>query len=284
MRKDEHQDPLSPWIQKIINTMKGKLEQPPPTGSSEGALRSAAGGIDAMAERLAEIERCAASVEDSPVASPFSEAALVRHVRDRLSYLAELLRFLDVEREAPVPTVGPSSSSWAVGLTDLDERWRWNAEVQAFLTSLTPPGPAGETADGLAAAARVTLFCEVLADLAACLAILANVVTGSISLAIQGIAKNLRAPLIATGTELSLAAAKEFTGGKLRAEVTGQQCAEQILRFDPIGSTELKVTAFLLRLTGVVTCLIAGIRPVERCPCYPDGLSDVGGAAIGASA
>lgn len=125
-------------------------------------------------------------------------------------------------------------------------------------------------------------FCKALAHLASGLVILANVVTGPISLAIQQVAKQLQAPLVATGVELALAAAKELAGGELKAEVTGQLSAEAILSFVPSGSHELKATAFLLRLTGVVACIAAGVRPITQCPCCPDGLSDTGSGLLGA--
>ncbi|MFC7532485.1 hypothetical protein [Actinoplanes sp. GCM10030250] len=126
-------------------------------------------------------------------------------------------------------------------------------------------------------------YCQVLAGLASALIIVANVTSGSVSLAIQKVARDLRQPLVNTGVEVALAAAKALNDGKAPAEVAGKLASAKILETIPgefaPGAIELKATAFVLRLTGVLICLAANER-LQFCPCFPDFLSDIGAGLI----
>jgi hypothetical protein len=135
-----------------------------------------------------------------------------------------------------------------------------------------------------AAVAEAQDFCESLAIIATVMATLANLVTGPISVAAQEVARSIGKPLAAAGMELALAAAKEITGGTLPPELAGRLSAQRVLdtvlgHVSP-GTLELKIMAFALRLTGAALCLASG-RPVTRCPCYPDLVSDTGTSVLG---
>lgn len=296
-RQGEYSDPMARLIDKITETLLGDgPHQPPqfprsgPGGPEhpeglEGTLREVAAVIDSVDGRLLDIERSLATAQELSEANAPDVSAQLREAHGLLLKLTENLPH---HAEAGLPPASSSETptdSGARSAPAQDDAEFWDQEVRSFLDRLDEwilPKPTGRPAGGSPAADRALILCKALADLAKVLALLADVVTGSISLSVQKVAEGLRAPLVATGVELSLAAAKEMAGGEPHPKLTEQLCADAILGF--AGSPELKATAFVLRLTGVVTCLAAGVRLTElhtQCPCCPDLLSDAGSAVIG---
>jgi hypothetical protein len=309
---DDRQDPTLKPIMDIIKTLTGdghhQHNKTPPTASPSISsnmedigrdLHAAAGNIELAILSLLAAKRSLAAAQallmavDAPDLLDQIARAIAR-ATGAIGASLETRRMLDRYLESvglPSLRSGPSDEvinpdmQAAVILADATTPDQALQSCLSFLENYLPE-PIGQTDSHSSAPSDAVSFCEALAVLAAVLATLANVITGPISLALQSIAKALRAPLVATGAEIALATAKEIAGGEVPGEIMGQISSNKIMDLVPgnlaPGSLELKATAFLLRLTGTIVCLAAD-RPLAECPCFPDLLSDTGSGVIGSA-